>query len=191
MSFYYHGFEFLECWIVDVYEVVLFMQRERLAEFIIVEFHTWFTEISGRLFFGGLSGVVGGVAGFMMTGDGSMLAVFWVWSYVMYSLAVSGSVCIVGGVASCSIQGVDWRAGVDVVVGRLAGAGWRGHSPAEGAGCLLLSALFLYLLVGSTLWKVSSTRTRSFPSDILQSGEPMKVYSFKAFIKTVGSMVIC
>ena len=118
-----------------------------------------------------------------MTGDGSMIADFW-------SLAVSGSVCGVGGVTSCSIQGVGRRAGVNVVVGCLAGAGWRGHSPAEGAGCLLLSALFLCLLVSSTLWKVSSTQTRSFPSDILQSGEPTKVYSFKAFIRTVGSMVI-
>ena len=144
-------------------------------------------------FFGGLTGevdVAGG--GLVMIGDGWMVAVFRVRSCVMCCLGVSGSVCVGGGGISFSIVGCR-RAGVDLfvgVVGLVAAAGWRGHSPAEGAGCLLLSALFLYLLVGSTLWKVSSTRTRSFPSDILQSGEPTKVYFFSAFIKTVGSMVI-
>ena len=56
---------------------------------------------------------------------------------------VSGSVCVDGGDISLSMVGC-LRAGVDLVVGGLvAAAGWRGHSPAEGAGCLLLSALFL------------------------------------------------
>ena len=58
------------------------------------------------------------------------------------------SVWTAGGGVSFSIVGCR-RAGVDlvVVVGSLvAAAGW--HSPAEGAGCLLLSVLFLYLLVG-------------------------------------------
>ena len=103
--------------------------------------------------------------------------------------AVSG-----GGV---SFSGVGCRlAGVDLVVvigDLLADLGWRGHSPAEGAGCLLLrSALFLtYLEVGWWfLWKVSSTRTRSFPSDNLHSGVPTKLNSFSAFSNTDGIMVI-
>ena len=48
-----------------------------------------------------------------------------------------------GGV---SFSGIVCRlAGVDlvVVVGLLADVGWQGGSPTEGAGCLLLSALFL------------------------------------------------
>ena len=144
------------------------------------------------VFFGGLTGEVDvSCGGLVMIGDGWMVAVFCVRSCVTCCLVVSGRVCVVGGGISLYIVGCR-RAGVDLVVvgGLVAAAGWRGHSPAEGAGCLLLSALFLYLLVGSTLWKVSSTRSRSFPSDILQNGEPTKVYSFKAFIKTVGSIVI-
>ena len=59
------------------------------------------------------------------------------------------SVWTAGGGVSFSIVGCR-RAGVVMVVGGLlAAVGWRGHSPAEGAGCLLLSALFLsYLEVG-------------------------------------------
>ena len=63
------------------------------------------------------------------------------------------------GGGCCSLQCLDgwwWclplcrRAGVVLVVGGLlAAVGWRGHSPAEGAGCLLLSALLLsYLEAG-------------------------------------------
>ena len=142
-------------------------------------------------FFGGLSREADVAGGLVMIGNCWMMAVFCVRSCMMCNLGVSRSVCAGdGGVISFSWQGGGRRTGVCLLVGLADEAGWRGHSPAEGAGCLLLLALFLYRLVGSTLWKVSSTRTRSFPSDILQSGEPTKVYSFNAFIKTVGSMVI-
>ena len=76
---------------------------------------------------------------------------------------------MVEGVDVCSVWTADGdvsfsgvgcrRAGVDLVValgGLLAAVGWRGHSPAEGSGCLLLSALFLtYTEVGWFLRKVS------------------------------------
>ena len=126
-----------------------------------------------------------------MIGEGVICAVFGGLWTVMVAVSIR-NVCGAGGVVSFSGV-VGLLGGIDLVVvvgGIVAAAGWRGHSPAEGAGCLLLSALFLYLLVGSTLWKVSSTQTRSFPSDILHSGEPTKVYSFKAFIRMIGSMVI-
>ena len=66
---------------------------------------------------------------------------------VMVSGVLISSVCSAGGEVSFS-GAVDSRrtVGVDLVGGgRLAAVGWRvrGHSPAEGAGCLLLSALFL------------------------------------------------
>ena len=82
--------------------------------------------------------------GLVMIGNGWMVAVFCVRSCVMCCLVVSGRVCVGGGGISLSIVGC-WQAGVDLVVveGFVAPAGWRGHSPAEGAGCLLLSALFL------------------------------------------------
>ena len=56
---------------------------------------------------------------------------------------VNSSVCSAGG--EVSFSGASRRTvGVDLVGGgRLAAVGWRGHSPAEGAGCRLLSALFL------------------------------------------------
>ena len=89
-----------------------------------------------RVFFDGLSGVGGGVVGRMMVGAGSMIVVFCVRSCVMVDLVVSGRVCDGGGGVSFSTQGVCRRAGVDlvVVVGRRAGAGWRGHSPAGSVG---------------------------------------------------------
>ena len=96
-------------------------------------------------FVGGDSGEGGGgVAGLVMIGDGCIVAVFCVRSCVMCCLVVSCSVCVCGGDISLSIAGCR-LAGVDLVVvgGLVAVAGWRGHSPAEGAGCLLLSALFL------------------------------------------------
>ena len=40
-------------------------------------------EFGLALFFSGLSGVKGGVAGHLMIGEGSMIAVFWVQSCVM------------------------------------------------------------------------------------------------------------
>ena len=58
------------------------------------------------------------------------------------------SVWMAGGDVSFSIVGCR-RAGVNRVVvvgGLLAAVGWQGHSAAEGAGCLLLSALFLSYL---------------------------------------------
>ena len=98
------------------------------------------------VFVSGGSGEGGGVAGLVMIGDGCMVAVFCVRSCVMCCLVVSGSVCVGGVGISLSIACCR-RAGVDLVVvgGLVAAAGWRGHSPAEGAGCLLLSALVIRL----------------------------------------------
>ena len=54
------------------------------------------------------------------------------------------NVCCAGGVVSFSgVVGCRLAGGVGLVVGRLAGAGWRGHSPAGGVGRLLPSAPFL------------------------------------------------
>ena len=57
-----------------------------------------------------------------MTGDSCMVAIFCVRSCLMCGLVVAGMVCVGGGVASFSWQGVDGRrAGVGpvvVVVGR-------------------------------------------------------------------------
>ena len=50
------------------------------------------------------------------------------------------SICSGGGGISFSGVGCR-RAGVDLVFGLVAGADSQGQSPAEGAGCLLLSAL--------------------------------------------------
>ena len=85
-------------------------------------------------------------------------------SVVMVAGVSICSVCGAGGVVSFSgVVGCRRVGGVGLVVGGggcLAAVGWRGHSPAEGAGCLLLSALLLYTgSVGNVLWKVSSTRT--------------------------------
>ena len=94
----------------------------------------------------GVSGEGAGVAGFWMYGDGMNCAVFGGLITVMVSGVLISSVCSAGGKVFFS-GAVDSRrtVGVDLVVvgGRLAAVGWRGHSPAEGAGCLLLSALLL------------------------------------------------
>ena len=53
------------------------------------------------------------------------------------------SVCDAGGVVSFSgVVGCRLAGGVGLAVGRLAGAGWRGHSPAGDVGRLLHSAPF-------------------------------------------------
>ena len=108
----------------------------------------------------GVSGEGAGVAGFLMHGDGVSCAVFGGLVTVIVSGVLISSVCSAGG--EISFFGTSRRTvGVDLVGGgRLAAVGWRGHSPAEGAGCLLLSALFLKTGSGGRfLWKVSSTRT--------------------------------
>ena len=75
-------------------------------------------------------------------------------SLVVFAVMVAVSICNVygaGGVVSFSgVVGCRLSGGVGLVVGRLAGAGWRGHSPAGGIGRLLLSAPFLSIrwLVG-------------------------------------------
>ena len=95
-----------------------------------------------RVFFDGLSGVWSRRrCCWSNDGAGSMMVVYCVRSCVMVDLVVSGRVCDGGGGVSFSTRGVCRRAGVDlvVVVGRRAGAGWRGHSPAGSVGCLLLS----------------------------------------------------
>ena len=79
-----------------------------------------------------------------MLGDGVSCAVCG--GTVMVSGVVS-IICSAGGEVSfsgASRRTVGCTVGDDLVGGgRLAAVGWRGHSPAEGAGCLLLSALFL------------------------------------------------
>ena len=93
-----------------------------------------------------VSGEGAGVAGFWMYGDGVSCAVFSGLVTVMVSGALISSVCGAGGDVSFSGAVGSRRAvDVDLVVGggNLAAVGWRGHSPAEGAGCLLLSALLL------------------------------------------------
>ena len=96
---------------------------------------------------GGISGEGDGVTGFFMLGDGVSCAVCGGLGTVIVSGVVS-MICIAGGEVSfsgASRRTVACAVGDDLVVGggRLAAVGWRGHSPAEGAGCLLLSALFL------------------------------------------------
>ena len=65
---------------------------------------------------------------------------------VIVSGVLISSVCSAGGEVSFS-GAVGSRRAVGVVLvtggGCLAAVGWQGHSPAEGAGCLLLSALLL------------------------------------------------
>ena len=140
----------------------------------------------------GGGGEGGGVVGRIMIGDGMISAV----CGLRWCLMVEGvDVCSVwtAGI-DVSFSSVGCRlAGDDLIVvgGLLAAVGWRGHSPAESAGCLLLSALFLsYLEVGWFLWKVSSTQTRPFPSDYLHSGAPTMLNSFSAFNNTDRIMVI-
>ena len=99
-----------------------------------------------NFFFGGLTEVDVAGGDLVMIGDGRMVAVFCVRSCVMCCLGVSGRVCVGGGDISFSGVGCR-RAGVDLVVGLAAAAGWRGHSPAEGAGCLLLTAPSCRILV--------------------------------------------
>ena len=106
---------------------------------------TLFGEETLLFFFGGLSGVGGGVVGLVMIGAGSMIAVFCVLSCVIVDLVVSGRICVDGGDVSFSWLGAG-SVGLVVVGGgggRLAAVCWRGHSPAGGVGRLLLSAPFL------------------------------------------------
>ena len=58
---------------------------------------TLFGEETLLFFFGGLSGVGGGVVGLMMIGAGSMMAVFCVRSCVIVDLVVSDRICVDGG----------------------------------------------------------------------------------------------
>ena len=118
--------------------------------------------------------------GLVMIGDGWMVAVLCMRSSVMCCLGVSGRVCADGGDISFSWQGGGRRTGVCLLVGLAATRQQR----AQAVPCFQPSSCICWF--GGTLWKVSSTLTRSFPSDILQNGEPTKVYSFKAFINTVG-----
>ena len=92
-------------------------------------------------FVGGDSGE--GVAGLWMIGEGVVCAVFGGLCTVMVAVSIC-SVCGAGGVVSFSgVFGCRLAGGVGLVVGRLAGAGWRGHSPAGCVGHLLLSAPLL------------------------------------------------
>ena len=114
-------------------------------------------------FDGGDSGEGGGVAGLWMMGDGVICAVFGGLGTVMVVVSIC-SICGADGVVSFSgVVGCRRAGGVGLVVGGggcLTAVGWRGHSLAEGAGCLQLSALLLYTdSVGNVLWKASSTRT--------------------------------
>ena len=92
-------------------------------------------------FVGGESGEEGGVVGRMMIGVGVFSAVCGLRWCLMVVDAVVCSVWTAGGNVSFSGVGCR-RAGVDLVVGvgLVAAVGCRGHSPAEGAGCLPLSS---------------------------------------------------
>ena len=96
-----------------------------------------------------------------MLGDGVSCAVCGGLETVLVSGVVS-IICSAGGEVSFS-GASGYTVGDDLVGGgRLATVGWRGHSPAEGAGCLLLSALFLKIgCVGRFLWKVCLYRVLS------------------------------
>ena len=92
----------------------------------------------------GVSGEGVGVAGFLMHGDGMSCAVFGGLETVMVSGMLISSVCSAGEVSFSGAVDSRLTVGVNLVGGgRLAAVGWRGHSPAEGAGWLLLLALFL------------------------------------------------
>ena len=94
-------------------------------------------------FVGGDSGEGGGVAGLYMIGEGVICAVFGGLCTMMVAVSIC-NVCDASGVVSFSgVVGCRLAGGVGLAVGRLAGAGWRGHSPAGGVGRLLLSAPFL------------------------------------------------
>ena len=86
----------------------------------------------------------GGVVGFWMMGDGVICAVYGGLGTVMVVGVAICSVYVAGGDISFSdVVGCRHAGGGDLVVGgggRLAAVG---HSPAEGAGSLLLSALIL------------------------------------------------
>ena len=90
----------------------------------------------------GDSGEGGSVVGFWMMGDGVICAVFGELSSMMMVDAMTCSFCIAGGGVSLSAIVSCWRAGGGgLVIGSgscLAAVGWQDHSPAEGAGCLLL-----------------------------------------------------
>ena len=107
-------------------------------------------------FGGGVSGEGGGVAGLCIVGEGVICAVFGGLCTVMVAVSIC-SVCCAGGVVSFSgVVGCRLAGGVGLVTGRLAGAGWRGHSPAGGVGRLLLSAPFL-----SNRWLVDFRKVTS------------------------------
>ena len=122
----------LVCCGVDVLEVVLpDLDMEVLCRLF---------SILRRLILGflarGDSGEGGGVAGFWMIGEGVSCVVFGGLVTVMVAGVSTSSVCIPDGDVSFSgAVGCRRAGGVDLVVGCcLAAVGWRGHSPAEGAG---------------------------------------------------------
>ena len=88
----------------------------------------------------------GGVASFWMMGDGVICAVFGDLGSVMVVGVAICIFCVADDVSFSGVVGCRHAGGGGLVVGgsgRLAAVGWRGHSPAEGAGCLLLSTLSL------------------------------------------------
>ena len=96
-----------------------------------------------------LSGEGGGVPVFWMMDDGVICACAGfgdLGSMMVVGLRIC-SVCVAGGdVSFYGVIGCRHAGGGGLVVGCggcLAAVGWRGHSPAESASCLLLSALFL------------------------------------------------
>ena len=104
----------------------------------------YFGDLILGFFVGGESGEGGGVVGRMMIGDGMLSAVSGRRWCLMVVDAVVYNVWTAGGAVSFCGVGCR-RAGADlvVVVGLVAAVSWRGHSPAEAAGCLLLSTPFL------------------------------------------------
>ena len=128
----------------------------------------------------------GGVVGRMMIGDGVISVVCGLRWCLMLEGVVVCSVWMACGGVSFSIVGCR-RAGVDLVVvvgGLLAPVGWRGHSPAEGASCLLLSALHLSKRWLVVFRKVTSILTWSFPFAILHNGDPSSLNCLKVLRST-------
>ena len=117
-------------------------------------------------------------AGAVMMGPSALVTVF-----------VVGLWMVAGG---CTRMVVSVGGGVWCSTSVLAGLGWQGHSPAEGAdlAVLLVSPFFLPAVGLLLLWKVNSTFTRSFPSASLHRGAWLNPKSRSAFFKITGTRSI-
>ena len=86
----------------------------------------------------------GGVVGFWMMGDGVICAVYGGLGTVMVvGVAICSGYVAGGDVSFSDVVGCRHAGGGDLVVGGGGRLAAMGHSPAEGSGSLLLSALIL------------------------------------------------